>query len=186
MTGVAGTGKSTLIGGLQSMSSFPVVVFSYSEHLGAHIGRSRAELRSKSSQVVTASAVRTVDEQLASFVGEHRANSLVLIDSHAVTDEEYGHRIIPFRPQVLASLSMDLILYLHAAPEIVLKRVTLDRADRIRAGTEQIFTGQRLQEAVAVSYSVQLGVPLYVVDVGDDLGDSTATIEQILRRAIPT
>jgi hypothetical protein len=138
-TGVPGIGKSTVISSLESSIDFELKVFSYSEHLGAHLGRPRAELRAESSNVVMADVVRQVDEALAAFVQRHRSDSLVIIDSHAVTDEVFGCRVIPFQPLALRSLSLDLIICLtrHGRHHPEAGRIRpgwapapLDRADR--------------------------------------------------------
>lgn len=183
LTGVPGTGKSSTLAALQHSVGFQLEVFSYSEHLGVHLGRTREELRSESSTIVAKSAVSAVDRELADFVAANRATSIVVIDSHAVTDEDFGERAIPFHPAVLASLELDAIVCMTASAESIASRVAAHSAGRRMRTIQQIARAQDLQQAVAVSYSAELGIPLYVVEADAPLNEVRETLEAVLIRA---
>lgn len=181
-----GTGKSSTLAALQRSVRFQVTTFSYSEHLGTHLGRTREELRAESSAVVAKSAVSAVDREVAEFVAANRATSIVVIDSHAVTDEDFGQRAIPFHPAVLASLQLDAIVCMTASAESIADRVAADSAGRRLRTIGQIARAQDLQQAVAVSYSAQLGIPLYVVEADAPVNEVRAALEAVLIRATRT
>lgn len=183
LTGVAGTGKSSVLAALKKSGEFDLKAFSYSEHLGIHLGRTREELRTESSAIVARSAVAAVDRELAQFVAANRATSTVVIDSHAITDEDFGQRAIPFHPDVLASLELNAIVCMVANPETIARRVAADNAGRRLRSVDQIERAQDLQQSVAVSYSVQLGIPLYVVETDVPLDELLSTVSAVLARA---
>lgn len=186
LTGVPGTGKSSTLAALQRSVRFHLTTFSYSENLGMHLGRTREELRAESSAVVASSAVLAVDRELAEFVAANRATSIVVIDSHAVTHEDFGQRAIPFHPAVLASLQLDAIVCMTARAESIAYRVAADSTGRRLRTIDQIARAQDLQQAVAVNYSAQLGIPLYVVEADGPANEVRATLETVLIRALHT
>ena len=183
LTGIAGVGKSTVLSELERSTTLGLKVFSYSEHLGRHLGKTREELRAESSVAVAKVAVQAVDGQLADYVRENRSASLVVIDSHAVTDEDFGNRVIPFEAEVLESLSLDAIFCLVASPETIASRVVSNPKGRQRRSIDQIARAQAMQVSVAVSYSVALGVPLYSIDAEAGPVELAQTMERAMLRA---
>src|SRR5262245_29385830 len=104
LTGPPATGKSTLMAGLARVVS-PLVTFSYSKELAEHVGRrdaaaySQDDMRKHSAGLITPADVLAVDEALVALVRERRTSSHIIIDSHAVTKEEFGFRVTPFSRQ---------------------------------------------------------------------------------------
>ena len=184
LTGVPGTGKSTICQAILT-SRADVKVFSYSEHLGRHLGIAKSELRGKSASVVMTEAVHAVDAELAEYVADHRLDGSVLVDSHAVTSEDYGYRAVPFKPEVLTAVGFDAVVCLAADPATLAERVAADPASRRVVEVDEIEQAQRLQEGVATAYAVILGVPLYVIDTDRPVTELVATVARILG-AVPS
>jgi adenylate kinase len=105
LTGPPASGKTSLARGLGEKG---IAVFSYSQQLGLHIAAKRAssltheQLRERSASVVTREDVDEVDQQLVDFIRSERSTRPVIIDSHAVTREPYGFRVLPFATETRA------------------------------------------------------------------------------------
>src|SRR5580698_7304074 len=100
LTGAPGTGKSTLrrslepcINGLQHFD-YGELLLRCVERQGATL--SYSELREQSSSVISPADVLATDEWVIAEIKRLRIVSDVIIDSHALTREEYGFRAIPF------------------------------------------------------------------------------------------
>src|SRR3954469_18019614 len=100
LSGAPGTGKSTL---RQSLG--PLIEglrhFDYGELLrrpkanhGSEI--TYEQLREQSASVISAQDVTDMDARVIADISDLRKSSDVIIDSHALTREEYGLRAIPF------------------------------------------------------------------------------------------
>ena len=108
LSGAPGTGKSTLrkslgfsIAGLQH--------FDYGELLRSHKAKHGSvityeRLREQSASVISAQDVAHTDAKNIAEISDMRKSRDVIIDSHALTREEYGFRAIPFSSHHLATL----------------------------------------------------------------------------------
>ncbi len=181
LTGIPGTGKTTVACALRA-SGLPIAHFSYSEHLAEHLGTTRVELRVRSASVVVAEAVGAVDRELAEYVAERRSSESVLIDSHAVTYEDYGYRVIPFTPSVLADLRLDAVVCLSAPAAVILARVDVAAEGRRPVTLDAVEQAQRLQEVVAIGYALNGGLPVYIVDAGGAVVETAGSVSSILAR----
>jgi adenylate kinase len=182
LTGVPGTGKSTVARKLADRQDSRVAVYSYSEHLGRRLRTTRDDLRSASSAIVGVDAVVAVDEELRQFVAQHRSADLVVIDSHAVTYESYGLRVIPFQNAVLDALALSAVVCLTADPDLIVARIRDAPDGRQDVGLRAIDKAQQLQESVALAYALHLGAPLYVVDTAPPVEEVAASISSIVAR----
>ena len=81
-----------------------------------------------------------------------------------MTYETYGLRVIPFTPQQLVELGLTAVVCLTASPELIVSRIAAEPAGRPSQPLARVSQALTAQTAVAVNYSVQLGVPLHVVD----------------------
>ena len=129
---------------------------------------SQDELRTRSAGVVTPSDVDEVDDALIAFVQVNRGRSDVLIDSHPVTKEEYGYRITPFSFARFADLAPDEIWVLYASPEETQRRIAEDSGGRPMVTVEEAGTHTALQSAVAATYGMAIGRPVYLFDTSAD------------------
>jgi len=120
LTGAPATGKSTLRARLAEV--LPTVRgFDYGQRLREAIAErgqsiSYAELRAQSSEVIHSSDVRELDEQIIEEIATARREFDVLIDSHAVTREQFGFRAIPFSLSQLSRLKLDAVMVLSCDP----------------------------------------------------------------------
>jgi len=128
LTGSPATGKSTLVRNLAQKIS-PLEVYTYSKILADYVGRKRSSLfseddmRSLSSKVILPEDVAAVDLMLLDYVNQNRHRSHIIIDSHAVTKEEYGFRVTPFSIKLLSGIRPSMIFVLYADPQVVRSRI---------------------------------------------------------------
>lgn len=183
LSGAPGTGKTTLrlslgssIAGLQH--------FDYGELLR----RQKAEqgsvvtyeqLREQSASVISAHDVTTMDAKIIEDITKLRESSDVIIDSHALTREEYGLRAIPFTARHLSLLQLDALLVLRCDPEVLLRRVAVDRGGRREMSVELAREIQLLQESLCLNYAVLSGCTFYSIDT------TMRTAEEVRLTALP-
>ena len=122
------------------------------------------QLRDGSATVIQHRHVFDLDERVISRIEQLRVTSTILLDSHAVTRETYGFRAIPFSSSQLRRLAFDAIIVLRCDPEITLQRIAIDAAGRRPVTTELAREHQSLQESIALSYAIEAGCPIYVID----------------------
>jgi adenylate kinase len=187
LTGAAATGKSTMARALANRIS-PLKVYHYSDLLISHLAKQRSvhlltdDLRSQSGSIVTPGDVEQVDRQLIEDTRGAREHSHVLIDSHAVTKEEYGYRVTPFSLDKLRELLPTVICALYAEPEEITRRIANDAGGRPMISRFQIEIGSLLQAQVALHYSLDLGLPAYFFDTSESIAAGLAKLLAILNR----
>jgi adenylate kinase len=178
LTGAPASGKTTLCKRLQAEVR-PLEVYHYSALLVDHIRSSRADLtdlseddlRERSATLITPEDVAAVDRRLIEMVHQRRLDSHVIIDSHAVTKESYGYRVTPFAISMLQALQPTLIAMLYAEAHEIDRRIARSSGGRPAVSKFEADLHIALQAQVAVSYGLQLGLPVYVFD-------STGSVEQ--------
>jgi adenylate kinase len=168
LTGAPGTGKSTLrrslepcIAGLQHFD-YGELLLRRKEQQGSVL--SYNELREQSSSVITPTDVLDTDEWVIAEIARLRTTSDVIIDSHALTREEYGFRAIPFSARQLEAIKFDAILALRCDPEVLIARVAADRSGRRELSVELAREIQTLQESLCLHYAVMCGCTAFVID----------------------
>ncbi len=105
-----------------------------------------------------------MDAKVIAQISELRKSSDIIIDSHALTREEYGLRAIPFSLQHLSALQLDALLVLRCDPEVLFARVAANREGRREMSVELAREIQLLQESLCLNYAVVCGCPFYVID----------------------
>ena len=93
-----------------------------------------------------------------------RATNDVVIDSHAVTREDYGFRAVPYSASQLQSLKLDAVVVLRCDPEMLIARVALDPGGRRGLSPELAREIQILQESLSLQYAVVCGCPIFIID----------------------
>lgn len=182
LTGVPGTGKSAVAAAVATDFGGRVLHFSYSEHLGRRLQATREQLRAESATMVTAEDVAAVDGDLQRMIDDGPKSGLVIIDSHAVTYETYGFRVVPFTPEVLQNLRLQAVVCLSADPLLIVGRVAGSPDGRRTVDQSIVEHAQRTQEAVATSYALQVGVPLHIVDASPAQHEVVAHLSGIVSR----
>ena len=98
-----------------------------------------------------------------------RAESLdttraLIIDTHQVTIESYGFRIVPFDPGALIRLAPTEIWFMAASPEETLRRISESAKGRPLPSLHQAALHTSLQLSLAVEYAAVLGVEMHAFD----------------------
>jgi len=174
LTGAPASGKSSLGEAVVSACS-EVFLFSYSKELAQMISKihgttyTQENLREQSSHLITPEVIEVVDRHLISFVEGNRSIRHVIIDSHAVTKEHYGFRVTPFSSSLLGQLAPDLLVSLYTKAETTINRISADPKGRPIPTSFEADAHTFFQASVAVSYSIQLGKPLYFLDSDSSL-----------------
>ncbi|HEY1751001.1 MAG TPA: ATP-binding protein [Caulobacteraceae bacterium] len=180
LTGAPAAGKSSTLRRLLEVRP-DIAGWEYGARLTEYVrGRgesmaSQDELRSRSAGVITPDDVDAIDQQLLAFVASRRASQHVVIDTHAVTKEAYGFRITPFSAADVQRLDPDEIWMLYVSAELTRRRIANDPAGRPQITLEEAQTHTALQGAVAASYGILVGKPVY-------LFDGTVTPEELVAR----
>jgi adenylate kinase len=172
LTGAPGVGKSTLRKNLEKAVS-NLKCFDYGSLLLQAKERQQKELsyeemRQKSSHVIAHSDVIDVDKELIDSVSVASRQFHCLIDSHAVTRENYGYRAVPFSPEQLRELRFDAIIVLHASPHVLSERVNKEPKGRQLIDSYIAAQHQYLQDAVAINYAVLCHCRYYGIDADKD------------------
>lgn len=169
LTGPPATGKSTLAATLEAKLQ-PLVSFTYSKVLAQYVGERDAQvtsqdaLREKSAQIIGPEDVEAVDEQLLTFVQENRSKAHIIIDSHAVTKESYGFRVTPFSLAIVMELRPTRIFMLYEEAAVVQSRIAASPAGRPQISDFASDFHTNLQATVALTYGINLGIPVYLLD----------------------
>jgi adenylate kinase len=168
LTGAPGTGKSTLrdslepcIPGLQHFD-YGELLLRRKEQQGVSL--SYSELREQSSSVITPADVSNTDEWVVAEIARLRTASDVIIDSHALTREEYGFRAIPYSARQLEAVKFDAVLVLRCDSEVLIGRVAADPGGRRELSVELAREIQTLQESLCLQYAVACACTTFIID----------------------
>lgn len=183
LTGAPAAGKTTAVDRLLQ-KSLNIRVWSYSDRLQQHLSDrsmnvSHEAMRSQSSLIITLDDIAAVDQQLLSFVEEHRSASNLIIDSHPVTKEGYGYRVTAFSLDQIAALQPDEIWMLFASPSQTLDRIGVDARGRPALSADEAALHTSIQASVATTYGILTGRPVYFFDSNVDAG---AQAERMAKR----
>lgn len=184
LTGPPASGKSTLTHWLTRRST-SIQAFIYGEVLTKWVGERGAgflqdDLRTQSSKVISAEDVRAVDRQLLDFIAANRDRSHIVIDSHAVTKEAYGYRVVQFSSEMLAAAMPTMVCMLYAESQVITGRISRDAQGRPSISSHEADLHTNLQAAVALSYGFQLGVPVYFMDSARPVEELGADLLEML------
>lgn len=169
LTGAPAAGKSSTLKRL--LASRPDVVgWEYGAKLTEFVQArdqslaSQDDLRARSAGIVTPEDIFAVDQQLLAFVAFHRATQHVIIDTHAVTKEAFGFRITPFSAADFQRLGPDEIWMFYVSAELTRQRIANSPGGRPQITLEEAQTHTALQGAVAATYGILMGSPVYLFD----------------------
>lgn len=181
LTGVAATGKSSVAEGiLQELSSLKIIRYSdlISEYLLKKCGTkyTNEELREQSSYIIKPEDIYHIDVSLVDFVKNNSVDQHIIIESHAVTTEEYGYRVTPFSIEVLKKISPDIIIVLYADPNDIFSRIVSNPSGRRNINSTNIAFGQSLQGAIALQYGMTLNCTTYFIDTSNGVEDAVKWI----------
>lgn len=166
LSGLAGTGKSTIAERVVTQSK-DVVVLSYSDILRQYLEKktnrriSHEYIRSQSSQMITPYDIKKVDSILLQKVRRLHSSRHNIIDSHAVTNEEYGYRATPFSIQILKLLRIDLFIVLYSNPSSISAKINGNNCGRIITDDYNLSSGINIQNSLVQTYGILTNKPVY-------------------------
>jgi len=111
LTGAPATGKSSTAERLAA--SVGAVRLSYGELLTEQLSAkvsSQDELRAKSARVITPADVERADAVMIERIEAARRESMVVVDSHAITIESFGFRSVPYSVEQLKKVGCTWII----------------------------------------------------------------------------
>lgn len=187
LTGAPATGKSSLTRTIQHRKP-EIQIIDYGALLLAeknklHEQATYEELRSKSAKMISTQDVETMDKQILGMVEEKRKYSHVLIDTHCVTKETFGFRLIPFYFPVISALKLDAVISLYCSPEVIVQRIKADPMGRPIITPDQASKHMQLQDGMAGLYGAISGCPVFFVDSSYSLDSLCETVLGVLEIA---
>jgi adenylate kinase len=168
LTGPPGVGKTTLRNSLAGLVAnlehfdYGQLLLRRKQAIGSNI--SYEHLREQSAAIISPEDVTATDDWVVAEVTRIRATQNILIDSHALTSEEYGFRAIPFSPKQLELLAFDAVISLRADPDELIGRTRAEPGGRRTLTVEMAREIQTLQESLCLTYSVCSGCPTFIID----------------------
>lgn len=180
LTGAPGTGKSTLRRALGSCITdlqhidYGELLLRRKEQEG--IVLRYEELREQSASVISSKDVSETDEWVATEIARLSMKCDVIIDSHALTREDYGFRAIPYSARQLDAIKFDAIIALRCDPEILITRVAADSGGRRGLTIELAREIQILQEALGLDYAVASGCTAFVIDTSERTAEEVRAV----------
>jgi adenylate kinase len=180
LTGAPASGKTTTVE-LLKQSGRPIEVWSYGSRLQEYLAAKSvaveyADLRTQSSSIVRPADIEEVDRLLVSFVAERRDSMNIIIDSHPVTKEHYGFRVTAFSQELLLAVGPDEIWVTYASAAETVTRVSADPQGRPQVTVDEAAMHTGIQAALATTYGVLLGRPVYFFDTDNSAEGRIATM----------
>jgi adenylate kinase len=173
LTGAPASGKTTLTTILERVAQ-PLTVFRYGELLHNHVIRrssgdlTHEQIRGSSDLLISPADVDAVDAELVKAVATRRTGTHIVIESHAMSREAYGFRATPFDAERLSHIAPDAIVCLYVDPEETCRRIAAKPYGRTQVSEFEALFHTMAQAAIASTYAVQLGRPVYYLDARVD------------------
>ncbi len=163
LTGIPASGKTTLAKELAktitpiACISFGRILFEIKQEQG--FDESYTILREKATRSATAALVQQTREEVGRRVQEASVAANVVLDSHAVVDDEYGFRLM----RDISGVALDAVLVLQTNYKTFAHRIK-DGGGRRFLTRDGLNTYQGIQNAAAASYGISMGCPVYFID----------------------
>jgi adenylate kinase len=88
----------------------------------------------------------------------------VIIDSHAVAKERYGHRVTPYSLKEFERLGATQIWVLYTAPDVAIHRIAENAQGPPQISEEEAHFHTHLQASVVITYGMHLGTAAHFFD----------------------
>ena len=169
LTGIAASGKTTLAKEVALLQE-NIMSVSYSSLLSEHIsnkyGKSIevSELRKQSARIIEPEDIRELDNYIKNLVKNYTNEKHIILDSHAVTIEEYGIRVTPFSEKILKEINFDILISMYTDPELIIQRISENSLGRKQICRYTVESALNIQNSVLLNYASILNKPVYFLD----------------------
>lgn len=174
LTGIPAVGKSFLTQELLKRKD-NVKVISYSQLIidfFAYKHKRNLEhnnMRTQSSNIISPRDIEEIDKLLIRLTNQYKKEKHVIIDSHAITKENYGFRSTPFKTNILKALKLDMIVVLYSNVNNIKNRIKSNPEGRSNMTDEEITIMFNLQNSLAQIYGNILNKPVYFLNSDNDI-----------------
>ena len=147
-----------------------IYVISYSEILAEYVSQklnstvTKNILREKSSKIITEKDIEIVDQEILQLVKRFEKEKHIIIDSHAVTFEEYGIRVTPFSNKIIKLFDFDMYIALYTDVDIIYKRIVENPEGRKIVSQADIQNAINVQSALLLNYCSISDKPAYFLN----------------------
>lgn len=178
LTGAPATGKSTVAQAIATRTNGQYL--SYGSILTDRLSRvveNQAELRAKSSLVVSRAEVFAADALVESVITRASRESNVVVDSHAITREPFGFRAVPYGFDQWTRMPYTHIVCLWASREVIRSRIETAADGRPLLTDDEFDMHSQLQSSLALTYAHTGGVPIAFIN-------SAVALDEVIERVI--
>jgi adenylate kinase len=171
VTGLPASGKTTLVQLLEKKVhpirhvNFGRLILEVRQHTDPTA--THDQLRASPTTTASVDYIQQARELLLQVVRNERDATNIVIDSHAVSADDYGFRVTPDSHSFLQELRLDAILILQVDYQELYSRLNKDKSGRRQVSLSRLQSYQSLQDSVAIAYSVVTGCPVFAIDAND-------------------
>ncbi|HZR82560.1 MAG TPA: AAA family ATPase [Candidatus Binatia bacterium] len=190
LTGVPGVGKSSVARWLEERcdARYRWVPFgelirqALNELAGSRV--EEAQLRREPTSLVTEAVLEHATRQLVAMCASSARRVVVIVDSHAVSQDQFGFRSTPDGPSYFKALRYDAIVQLVLPGQEILDRTPVGTGGRqARSGVDLDFHSS-LQLMVSTFYAAMSECPLFVVSADGAVSEVAARVDGVLTRVV--
>lgn len=178
LTGAPATGKSTVARAVAARTNGKYLSYGgiLTDSL-SHLVENQAELRAKSSLVISQADVLAADALVERVITEASGESNVVVDSHAITREPYGFRAIPYGFNQWAKMPYTHIVCLWASRDVIRSRIASAADGRPLLTDDEFDMHSQLQSSLALTYAHTGGVSIAFIN-------SAVALDEVIERVI--
>ncbi len=185
VTGVPGVGKTTLCSSMVDSWPGDYAHISFGKLILKALNPNtelvtEPDLRRSAASLVTRTILAEATELLMVRVAKEQQR-IVLVDSHAVSQDKFGYIVTPDGRTYFDRLQYGAIVQLHAAPLTILSRTAPAASGRQARSEKDIELHCILQSAISVGYSAASECPLYVVEAEEPTEALAVTVHRLLQ-----
>jgi adenylate kinase len=188
VTGVPGVGKTSACGSLGQLYPADYLHVSFGSLILGALGDSAVSerrLREDPTDYVTRDVLHRATAALQRVVTEASRYVTVLVDSHAVSQTNFGYVANPDGADYFQRIRYRAVIQLYAAPEVVLARSAQQETGRRAQVPADVTTHFALQSSVSMLYSAACDCPLYLVNAERGLPEVVETLHDLISRERP-
>jgi adenylate kinase len=186
VTGVPGVGKTSLCRFLAGTRPNRYIHVPFGNLILRALDReeiTEPELRSSAASLVTPSILAVATEMLMIEIAKSSGH-IILIDSHAVSQNRFGYVVTPDGASYFGRLRYTAIVQLFASPSTVLTRSAAAVSGRQAIFERDVDMHFMLQCCVSVGYSAASECPLLVVEAEENVNRVAVNVESLLSNVL--